>query len=504
MARYTDASKEQVKEAADMVAIVGARVDLKRAGTTRLTGLCPFHDERTPSFGINPVEKVYYCFGCQASGDVFKFVMDTEGVDFKGALELVAERCGVTLELETEPAGAAKARRSRERQLATVERAAAFYAARLWSPADRRVVAHLAGRGLEEPILREFRVGVAPDLPDGLIVAAGRAGVSTGDLARAGLTSEEGTGVPRDRFRHRIMFPVTDWSGKIVGFGARRLRESDRAKYVNSPASDLFHKKELLFGASQARRHAAHEQTVLLVEGYTDVLALHQADVRNTVAPMGTSVTVEQIGVLRRLAPTVVLIFDGDAAGRGAALKAGRLAAAGGLLVKVVMLPAGTDPADVAAAGGREAVLDRLATAVSFARFEVECAITDAAAMTTGEEVDAFLATVRPTLAALAPGALREELIARVAAVTGFAHDQVADWLPGAPEPVTESVERERLHAAIRDASLRYTLDPAGFSNPLLRRTAEHVREHPDDPAGSAPRDDADMVRLLTLLVATA
>ncbi len=503
MARYTDASKERVKDAADMVEIVGARVELKRAGTNRYVGLCPFHDERTPSFGINPVEKVYYCFGCQASGDLFSFVMETEGVDFKGALELVAQRSGVTLELEAEPAGAVKARRSRESQLATVDRAAAFYAAHLWSPAGRRVLAYLASRGLEEPILREFRVGVAPDLPDGLITAAGRGGVSTVDLGRAGLTIEEGTGVARDRFRNRIMFPVSDWSGKVVGFGARRLRETDRAKYVNSPASELFRKKELLFGATQARKHAAHEQTSVFVEGYIDVLALHQADVRNTVAPMGTSVTEVQIAVLRRLAPTVILIFDGDSAGRAAALKAGRLAAAGGLVVKVVMLPAGTDPADVAAADGRDAVLERLTTAVSFARFEVECAIA-AAAMTTGEEVDAFLATVRPILAALAPGALREELIGRVAAVTGFAHDQVADWLPGAPEPVTESVERERLHAAIRDASLRYTLDPAGFSNPLLRRTAEHVREHPDDPAGSAPRDDADMVRLLTLLVATA
>jgi DNA primase len=501
--RYTDASKERAKDAADMVEIVGARVELKRAGTNRYVGLCPFHDERTPSFGINPIEKVYYCFGCQASGDLFSFVMETEGVDFKGALELVAQRSGVTLELEAEPAGAVKARRSRERQLATVDRAASFYAAHLWSPAGRRVLALLQGRGLEEAILREFRVGVAPDLPDGLISAARKGGVTAGDLARAGLTIAEGTGVERDRFRNRIMFPVADWSGKVVGFGARRLREADRAKYINSPASELFRKKELLFGATQARKHAAHEQASVFVEGYIDVLALHQADVRNTVAPMGTSVTEEQIAVLRRLAPTVILIFDGDSAGRAAALKAGRLAVAGGLAVKAVMLPAGTDPAEIAAAGGRDAVLERLATAVSFARFEVESAIATAA-MTTGEEIDAFLATVRPILAALVPGALREELIGRVAAVTGFAHDQVADWLPGAPEPVTESVERQRLHAAIRDASLRYTLDPAEFSNPLLRRTAEHVRTHPDDPAGSAPRDDADMVRLLTLLVATA
>ena len=331
MARYTDASKERVKDAADMVAIVGVRVELKRAGTNRYVGLCPFHDERTPSFGINPVEKVYYCFGCQASGDLFSFVMETEGVDFKGALELVAQRSGVTLELEAEPAGAVKARRSRERQLATVDRAAAFYAAHLWSAAGRRVLAYLASRGLEEAVLREFRVGVAPDLPDGLISAAGRGGVTAGDLGRAGLTIEEGTGVARDRFRNRIMFPVSDWSGKVVGFGARRLRETDRAKYVNSPASDLFRKKELLFGASQARKHAAREQASVFVEGYMDVLALHQADVRNAVAPMGTSVTEEQIVVLRRLAPTVILFFDGDNAGRAAALEAGRLAVAGGL-----------------------------------------------------------------------------------------------------------------------------------------------------------------------------
>ena len=485
MARYTDASKERVKDAADMVAIVGARVELKRAGTNRFVGLCPFHDERTPSFGINPVEKVYYCFGCQASGDLFSFVMETEGVDFKGALELVAQRSGVTLELEAEPAGAVKARRSRERQLATVDRAASFYAAHLWSPAGRRVVAYLAGPRPRGGDPAGVPVGVAPDLPDGLISAARKGGVTAGDLARAGLTIAEGTGVERDRFRNRIMFPVADWSGKVVGFGARRLREADRAKYINSPTSELFRKKELLFGATQARKHAAHEQASVFVEGYTDVLALHQADIRNTVAPMGTSVTEEQIVVLRRLAPTVILFFDGDSAGRTAALKAGRLAVAGGLVVMVVMLPAGTDPADIAAAGGRDAVLERLATAVSFARFEVECAIADAK-MTTGEEVDEFLATVRPILAALAPGALREELIGRVAAVTGFAHDQVADWLPGAQsaDPANDLADRERLHAAIRDASLRSTLDPDTFSNPLLRRTAAHVRAHPDDPTG--------------------
>jgi DNA primase len=244
MPRYTDDSRERVRDAVDFVELVGARTELKPAGPRRMTGLCPFHDERTPSFGIDPVEKLYHCFGCGAGGDVFRFAMETEGLDFAGALEALAERAGVELERDTEDPRDAERRARRERLLALLERTAAFYVRVLWESAEAAPArAYLTERGLQQDVLREFRVGFSPRSWDRVVGASRAAGYSEAELLAAGLASRrrEGPGL-LDRFRGRIMFPLADPKGHVLGFGARALAPQDQPKYLNTSESDLFHK----------------------------------------------------------------------------------------------------------------------------------------------------------------------------------------------------------------------------------------------------------------------
>ena len=265
MARYTSDSKQRVRDAVDMVDLVSGRTELRRAGANRMTGLCPFHDERTPSFGIDPVEKLYHCFGCQASGDAFTFVMETEGVDFKGALELLADRYGVQLEAEAEDPREAERRGRRERLVALLERTAAFYERYLWESEEAgRAREYLTGRGLGEEVLREFRIGYAPSAWDRVLLASRRGGFDERELLEAGLAQRSrGSGRPYDRFRERIMFPLDDARGRVLGFGARAMRENQGPKYLNSPEGELYHKGRQLYGVRLARAHASRAGSVV-------------------------------------------------------------------------------------------------------------------------------------------------------------------------------------------------------------------------------------------------
>ncbi|HEV2060286.1 MAG TPA: DNA primase [Solirubrobacteraceae bacterium] len=421
MALYTNDSKERVRDAVDMVDLVSSRVELKRAGANRLTGLCPFHDERSPSFGINPAEKVYHCFGCQASGDAFTFVMETEGVDFKGALEHLADRYKVTLELEDEDPQAAERRKRRERLLELLERTATYYVRQLWESAEAaKAREYLAGRGLQEPTLREFRVGYAPSAWDTVLNASRRAGFGNRELYDAGLAQKSQSGGRiYDRFRSQIMFPLADPRGRVRGFAGRTLggdSNDRRPKYVNSPESELFHKGRTLFAADLARAAAAKAQSVVAAEGYTDVIAMHQAGVRNAVGIMGTALTEDQIGELARLAPEVKLALDADSAGKEAMLRAARIAAARKppLRLRVVGLPPGDDPADLVQREGGEAIGRLVEAAVPFARFRVLRRL-ELGDLTSAEGRDRVLDELRDDFSLLDPSAEREEL-ARIAA----------------------------------------------------------------------------------------
>jgi DNA primase len=260
MARYTQESREKVRDAIDFAELVGARTELKRSGTNRLQGLCPFHEERTPSFGIDPVEKLYHCFGCGAGGDVFSFAMETEGLDFGAALEWLAERAGVELERESEDPRDAARRVRRDRLLALLERTAAYYVRVLWESAEAaRAREYLLGRGLDQHTLREFRVGYSPSRWDRVLMASRSAGYSEEELLAAGLGSRarDGSGRLFDRFRGRIMFPLADERGRVLGFGARALGEGQQPKYLNTSDGEVFHKGRMVYGADLARAAAA-------------------------------------------------------------------------------------------------------------------------------------------------------------------------------------------------------------------------------------------------------
>src|SRR6201981_3596465 len=227
MALYTNESRDRVRDAVDFVELVSAHTELRRAGPARYEGRCPFHDERTPSFGIDPQQKLYYCFGCNASGDVFTFVQEIESVDFKGALELLAERFGVELEREAEDPKAQEQRLRRERLLELLERTTAYYERYLWESREAaRAREYLAGRGLREEILREFRVGYAPSAWNSVLLASRAARYSNREIYDAGLAQRSrGSGQLYDRFRSRITFPLADVRGRVLGFGARAMAE---------------------------------------------------------------------------------------------------------------------------------------------------------------------------------------------------------------------------------------------------------------------------------------
>jgi DNA primase len=373
MSRYADDSKERVRDAVDMIDLVSAHTELRRAGPSSYQGLCPFHEERTPSFSVDPLKKVYHCFGCGVGGDVFKFVQEVDGVDFVGALELLADRYGVTLEREEEDPRAAERRRHRERLYELMGRAAEFYVRFLWESAeagDARV--YLTERGLEEQTLRAFRVGYAPSAFDRMINASRRAGFSNREIYDAGMLQRaKGGGKLYDRFRSRIMFPLADQRGRVLGFGARALRDNQGAKYINTAEGDIYHKGRQLFGADQARAPAARAGSVIVVEGYTDVLALHQAGLTNAVGLMGTALTEEQVGELARLVGgadgRVVLALDADASGQDAMVRGAQVAAKRKLELRVVALPAGADPAELIQREGAEAMSTRVAESVPFA-----------------------------------------------------------------------------------------------------------------------------------------
>jgi len=341
--RIKDESVEAVKAAIDMVELVGARTQLKRAGG-RYTGRCPFHEERTPSFSVNPQDKLYYCFGCGAGGDAITFVRETEQLDFTQAVEWLSDRFRIPLEYEEGTPASDSRRRRRERLAALLERATSFYQRYLWdTDLGEPARSYLHARGFAEEVCREFRLGLAPG---GATLArnALKEGFTRDELSAAGLVNRRGN----DYFNGRLLFPLADPRGRVCGFQARRLRDDDPipAKYVNSPEGELFRKGDLLYGLDKARRAMAKQDRAVVVEGNTDVLALRQAGFEPVVASMGTALTENQLRELSRLTHRLYLCFDADAAGQDATLRGMELATKRGLEVYVVPLPAGTDPAD--------------------------------------------------------------------------------------------------------------------------------------------------------------
>jgi DNA primase len=466
MALIKKSSVEEAVAAADMVEIVGARTPLRRVGS-RWTGRCPFHEERTPSFSVNPVEKLFYCFGCSKGGDVITFVRETEGLDFAGAVEWLADRSRITLEYEETSPRAEAGRRRRERLLALLESAATFYSRHLWdTAAGEPVRAYLAERGLSEEICKQFRLGLSP----GGAVLADKArvkGYAQEELVAAGLLNRRGN----DYFSGRLVFPLADGRGRVLGFGARRLLDDDPipAKYVNSPEGELFRKGAVVYGLHDARAAIAKEDRALVVEGYTDVLALHQAGLHAVVASMGTALTEAQLKELRRLTSRLFLCFDADAAGEAATLRGMELAVAAGFDVRVVALPPGEDPAD--AAEGFEQRLDGAAGYLLHrTRLEIDRAPS---------RQDAF-DRVREVLDRAAPGPEAWEAAREAADRLDLPPDLQAVLIPRL-RAKTGTVSRKLLDAGVR---LERRLLAACLAHPELveRYLVQLDDRHFDDP----------------------
>jgi len=533
VARISPASIERVRDAVDFVEVVSAYTELRRAGV-RMLGLCPFHDERTPSFSVDPREKLYYCFGCEAHGDMFRFVQEKQGLGFVEAVEMLADRYGIELEREAEDPKIEAARKKEARLGELLDRTARFFANALWvSDEAAKAREYLAGRGLGEPVLRKFGVGYSPKAWNTIVKRGRLAGYTDEELFDAGLVqrSRKGDGV-YDRFRGRIVFPIRDGRGRTRGFGGRTLDPEEKAKYINSPESPMYHKKEMLFGLDHARTAIIKSRRAILVEGYTDVLACHQAGFENVVAISGTAFTREQARELSAMCDELVLALDADPAGRGAMLQSQQhLPAQKRLRIRVARIPGGKDPAEILA-GARPgsdiaAEFGKLVDeAVDLVDFHVEV-LLDAADLETPSGRDRALDEIVPVLATLGDSIQRDDLIARVAdrldadpalvsrRLSGSRPGQQAGQpsRPANRQPVVAMNRAEQLEFGIlalcvaapsegRDFLGR--LDDALLSSPMSRRLRDWLIDHLDDPLAGAPRDDEAFHSALTSLVMRA
>jgi DNA primase len=507
MALFTKDSIERVRDAVDMVELVSAKTDLRRAGS-RWQGLCPFHDERTPSFSVNPEDKLYYCFGCQKGGDAIGFVQEVEGLDFQEAVETLAERYNVRLEREDEDPEADRKRRERERLTGLLDRTARFYASYLASSAEAaKARAYLAERGFGEEVLAEFRVGYSPSAWDRVLTGAQRDGYSPEELLAAGLAQRnQQTGNLYDRFRGRIMFPLADLRGRVLGFGARAMAEGRGPKYLNSSESRIYRKGRQLFGIDVARSHATKSGRIVVVEGYTDVLAMHQAGIRETVAIMGTALTEDQVVELAKVAKRVILALDADRAGQEAMLRAARLAQDRDLELAAVEMPEGADPAEVLQKGGSEAMNGLLERARGMIEFQVHRVLADAE-LDTPAGRDRALDTARRLIADVPKSsALRHELVRTVADRLDLPTNLVTAEVPrsrdhGGPTRITRSPgqialgpEEAFLASCLASEDVGLTMlqeiSPEVFSSQLVRNAREHLIAGFHDPlAGLAPED---------------
>jgi DNA primase len=384
--RIKDESVDRVKAAMEILPLVEETVRLRKAGGT-YKGLCPFHQERTPSFTVTPARGTYKCFGCGEYGDAITFVRQTQGLDYAAAIEVLARRFGVELEYEEASPEQERKRRRDERLRNLLERAAEFYSRVLWeSEAGASAREYLASRGLGEEVCREFRLGYAPG--GGRLTSRAREEGYGEELRAVGLANRRGN----DYFQRRIVFPLADRNGRVRGFQARKLHDDDplQAKYVNSPEGELFHKGELLYGLDLARLAISKEDRAVIVEGNTDVIALRQAGFLPVVASMGTALTEAQLRELTRLTKRLFLCFDADAAGQDATLRGMELAVRQGFTVRVVPLAPGTDPADDPAAFERQ-----LAEPVSYAVHRVRLMVGRASdRQAAWNEVLAFLSAL--------------------------------------------------------------------------------------------------------------
>ena len=460
-------SKEQIEDIRarnDVVDVVGTYVQLKRAGSS-LKGLCPFHKEKTPSFHVNPQRQIFHCFGCDKGGDVFRFIMEYENVDFPTAARLLADRCGLHLQLaETSgPAGPGK-----DKLLRVLDEAAAFYRRILETSATaKRAREYLEERALPPALSEAFRIGYAPNRRGTLETWAKKYDFDPGLLVAAGLLARaEDSGQLYERFRDRLMFPICDETGRVVGFSGRILRKDARvAKYVNSPETTLFRKNRVLFALDKARKDILDAHEALVCEGQIDVIRCHAAGFTNAIAAQGTALTEAHARMIKRYADAVVLVLDSDRAGQDAAMRGAEVLLAEGLSVRVVALPPGEDPDSLIVSQGPEAFGRLVAGAQSIVDYEIDV-------LSAREPPGSEAGALRVTRAVLAT-------VARV----------------------PERTQQERL---LRQASARLGVSEAALREDLRRTRRRQPRARKEDEAPvrarapiAHPREEVTLAELL-------
>ena len=453
MARVSsDQQVEEVRLRSDIVDVIGTYLPLKKAGAN-FKALCPFHNEKTPSFHVNAARQIFRCFGCGRGGDVFRFVMLYENVPFPDALRRLADRAGVALR-EAGP----RERKSRETRTWMLELhadVAAWYAHNLWEEPDGAAArAYLESRAIPREWAGEWVVGCAPPRWDGLLSWATRAGWSIEQLAQAGLVmpSSEAAGRSYDRFRGRLMFPIADDQGRIVGFSGRLLDpDAKEAKYVNSPETPIFVKGRLLYGLQRARRAIIDAKRAIVCEGQIDVIRMQMCGFPNTVAPLGTAFTEAHAHILGRLADQVVLLFDADAAGRSAALRSFESLLSTSVEARVARLPGGHDPDSLLRGERPEVVGDLVDRARDMVDYLLDLLMEEHdVGSVTGrlritEEAVGFLSRIEDPV-------LRDASVARVALRTGLRRDALEQRL-----------ETQRRPRRSRDAPEPEQRDPGPF-----------------------------------------
>ena len=418
--RYPPHILEEIRTRLPASGVIGRRVQLKKAGR-EWRGLSPFNAEKTPSFYVNDQKQFYHCFSSSKHGDIFTFLMETEGLSFPEAVERLAGEAGVSL---PEPTADTRAMETKRRgAIEVMELAAAWFEEQLRGPIGASARAYLDGRALGPDVRTRFRLGFAPGARYGLRDHLAGKDVEKDLMAELGLlVTGEDIAVPYDRFRDRIIFPITDGRGRVIAFGGRAMQADAKAKYLNSPETPLFHKGHTLYNLHAARKSAHERQSIIAVEGYVDVIAMTLAGHPNTVAPLGTALTEDQLGLLWRHADEPILCFDGDGAGQRAAYRALDLALPmlePGRSLRFAMLPGGQDPDDLLRSGGAAAV-DRVIEAAMPLVEVLWSRAVEAGTIDTPERRAGLARTLRDTVATI-----RDETVRR------YYRDEIEDRLRG-------------------------------------------------------------------------
>ncbi|MFB6248552.1 MAG: DNA primase [Salinibacter sp.] len=509
-----DEKIEEVRAAADIVDVAGDYVQLKQSGS-RFMGLCPFHSENTPSFSVDPEKNLYYCFGCQQGGDVFKFVQEIEGVGFLEGVRMLAERYGIPLpEEETDP----EAANEREAILHALRFAARFFYRQLTqTDRGRPALDYLRGRGYTPATIKEFGLGYAPDEWDALLTAAEDEQIDVDTLEKAGLVIERNDGSGYyDRYRGRIIFPIFSHIGKVLAFAGRILDpdgDRDQPKYINSPETEVYHKKEVLYGLHQAKRPIRQTDEVLLVEGYTDVISLSQAGVENVVASSGTALTEGQVQTLQRYAKRVLLLYDADEAGGRATMRGMDRVLEQGMGAYAVELPEGDDPDDFVRENGGEAFAEYVeAHRQDLPSFAYQRA-RRAGALETPEDRVETQRTIIASVARIPDPNLRREYVTRTSEVVGAPDADLFRMLEEERERLEQQARRRRKRESRREereaqpqpeaqpAAEGAPASAAGADRPPPPPRSDEPGTQPDAGPAAAPADPLPEERVLLRLM---